>query len=519
MSDAEPLATISCAYGETVEYPNELPTYTTTKIGFTTYYNLFSGWDKSTAGVAEDLDVVALWENGNYGNVIVSENDIYSFISGFDTRELNASQIYSIIQNGLVVDLFGEFTDVDIVSNFDRVRIPLGNRFNYVNRVKTSLIPEGPMIFDGNQEEGYDTGVKLFEDDTKDWTLFLDIQYINAIKDAAMVSCYSGAVGFEILNSNENSQYAYPYVTYCGNNSNITNTNTGSLREVFVLTHKGGYYKPNGEYVDPVFTVYQGSLNKLQPTKKVVNKGSEIDFKTSENTLVLGGRREEISANRFRWLRKASGIIHHCDMWNELLSESECMELAYWPREDAEFTAVSFGSYYDENGKKTNIDLMPAQAAPAKVPTFETYNDIPTNYSFNETYTRRWMHERYYNALPITWKALIKNTRVPSSEYTKSTSSISVVPKLNKLYSPSQIEMAFDVDSYPGLEKEGRINPLLGYKDEYGVGTYDGIKYNRRFAPSMPTFDVAPSGLTGSAITPSWIYTEQPTEAVANGSI
>ena len=115
-------------------------------------YNLFTGWDKSTGFIKENLDVIAQWSNGYV------EQDNYPE----DRKEWTAAQLYTVAQRGHITNYFGETDAGMIVPNGDRIAIPLGRNFNYSNLSSTKVITE-PMVFNGDSY--YDTGIALMNED------------------------------------------------------------------------------------------------------------------------------------------------------------------------------------------------------------------------------------------------------------------------------------------------------------------------------------------------------------------
>ena len=112
-------------------------------------YNLFKGWDKSTSYVEENLNVYAQWENGwvdTSGELV--------------TTNLTAAQVYTLVQNDAIQ---GVFTDDGVTPQGDRIKVTMGNRFDFTNANKEVLLSE-PTYFDGTK--CIDTGVALFENDT-----------------------------------------------------------------------------------------------------------------------------------------------------------------------------------------------------------------------------------------------------------------------------------------------------------------------------------------------------------------
>ena len=275
--------------------------------------------------------MIAQWETST----------IYNY--QLNTLDWKASDIYDAIhrstpENNLITQ---KFADEEGNPNGNRIRMKLGKELDDSTLIKQSLIAE-PMKFDGTNQ--YDTGFKLLETD-RDWTLLMDVQFLSS--DAGtLISCYknSNFFGFELVNSN---QYSSGRLTVSGAQTTSADQNQKTPREVFVVTHKKG---------ETSITVYESALGELTPKKTVLSSYTEDPI--SDTTLVLGATKT--STGFFQ--NRGKGIVHRLELWdNVALGEQDCIDLAWWPTEDAEFDVVSFGDYTDGNRNDTKIDFFAAQ--------------------------------------------------------------------------------------------------------------------------------------------------------------
>lgn len=387
--------------------------------------------------------------------------------------------------------MFKYFAESELsdVSNNDRVRIQLGYKPNYSN-IQSIYRLEEPMVFDGTKY--FDTNVKLMSED-KDWTLFLDIQFIESATNSVLVSCYNDvmSMGFQVKNA-YNATSTYPFISYGGDaatggsNSNTTdsNSNWGWSREVFVITHKKG---------DTFITTYTGFLNELQPRKK---KLVSIVDQTHQMPLILGAQKKANGAVT----AYGKGIVHHCEVWDQMFGENECIKMAMWPRETAEFTIVSFGGHPTNTAgtQITKIDFVAAQSTWSKIPYFRNKSDKPTSFSFFDSAMCEWLNTRFLQALPTEWQSALSEPYIRSSKLDTTTEMATLLTnEKTKIWIPSVNELALDIAAIP-WSNEGNEIPL-----------FSGDSLQRRMSPGCYTADVySPSA--------DWVFI-QDTDPVADG--
>lgn len=446
-------------------------------------YYLFKGWDLYTGFVTEDMNVVAQWEQGYVPGESYPE----------DSKDWTAAQIYTVAQKNEALQYFGEATNDGPISNFDRVKIKMGANLDFPNLEKINIITE-PKTFAG--EAPIETEYALMDDINKSWTLFVDLRFINAAANETMVSCYSEETtsGFKIVNSSQN----YPFIKYGsvadetsvkegGSGRNVTevNSNGAHLREVFVIVHKAG---------ETCLHTYSGMFDKLEPQYKKLELGH--DQWTHNNKLVLGGHINKSLGTPF-YTGKAHGILHNCELYTMALGTEDCKKLAMWPKEDAEFTIVSFARNNGLNGL-SKIDLLAAQSTWARLSTLN--NTQPTTTNFFDSWINTWLNTRFFAALPETWKRILLETKVKSSVINKTNQVSLESNRTTKIWIPSIIEMGLESTGKTPWNAEGRRIEL--FKEE---GFND---LNKIFTPGCPMVETY-------ADNSAWYYSQdtEPTNA------
>lgn len=499
ISDGVVIAEDQFGYGSSVEYPGN-ESYLQPQQQRSGAWKLFTGWDNSTALITENLIVNALWEFGDYKQYTVN-NEGKEFVDDFDTRNLNAAQIYSIVKDNNQRSLFAERVGNNTISCNDRIKIQLGKTLkSYKNRCADGIYQEiisQPTVFSGKENDIIKID-SFMSDIEKPWSLIVDIQFINEYANASMVSCFdeNTSSGFRIINRQAiagNNQRLDTSIIECFGRSIKQSTNQGFVRGKYIIVHPGKEVKnDNGVIVQSKgdLFIYTDDLDQKEPFVSHVRFTGE---KWSHNQpLMLGGYMKDGE------LFGSHGIIHSCELLNIALSESECKELTIWPREEAEFTIVNFGNMYKENGETTSINFLAAQSTLAKVSYAIEGKTTDTPYGFQDSFASEWLNERYFKALPDTWKTILANINVPYSYY--SDGQYTIKKELAKIWIPSTKDLNFSEVSYPWSDET---------KDAMNLMT--GSTLHKFITPGCPTFDVYSEAAEGK-----WVFT-QPTDPRAEG--
>ena len=477
-------------YNQTAEYEGQILVPETATVGFDTFYKIFCGWDLWTGKVQSDMNVVAVWDEGREP------------ATGYPrTQELTAAQIYTIAQSkDKKKEIFGGGTTKSVNN---RVKIKLGDAFNYSNITKQDLLKgQGPIVLNG-ETDIYNTQEYFLAED-RSFTLFIDFEVYKEpqFKDAnvaTILSCYNNSTNGLQINCATNSSYskpnkdnAYAKVTcYGGNNaSSSENPNKGFSRDVIAISHEAG---------TKIFKIYSGMLSELQPKVDVVSLNDPMVTKNS--TLCLGA-----SIDRYGdAVQHCPCIIYACEAWDQALSESDCKKLVMWPREDFQFTVVSLGEKSLGNEQWTNLDFIAAQTTWAKVPFFKT---SPADMAgFSNSYLKEWLNTRFILALPTEWQSIIASPEIVSTMQYRGASMNSTTKDVVKMWTPGQYEVNMSSYVGSGFEAEGSTIPL------FSSNIY------RLYNPSSASIDTIP----GDISIDDWYYNESSNPAeiyqVENGSL
>lgn len=290
-TDDTPLKTVEVEYGSDVSMTDMSKLGPQYNASFNSY-NLFKGWDKSTSYVEENLNVYAQWENGwvdTSGELV--------------TTNLTAAQVYTLVQNDAIQ---GVFTDDGVTPQGDRIKVTMGNRFDFINANKEVLLSE-PTYFDGTK--CIDTGIALFEQDT-DWTLVVDGQFNEGNSDqATLLSCYRSQDSAGLLFQYRNTTSG-PAMVWGRTTAGISGW--GTKREVYVIRHKAG---------DTGVTIFTGDLANLTPKKEEVARNASTKHPI---TLTLGAVKSATGA----YSNYGIGTLHNVTLYHKYLGDSDCMAMA-----------------------------------------------------------------------------------------------------------------------------------------------------------------------------------------------
>ena len=427
----------TCLYGEEVIFEdvnnNLSPVYNNG------IYSLFTGWDKSTGFITGDLNVYGKWSigSGPYPE---------------DGKDWTAAQIYTIAKQDMIKNYFAVKNQDGSVSNTpngDRIGIQLGRDFNFDNINKHNLIEEPVLL---NSSKPYiEIGSDLLKDN-ENWTLVFDAYLDGSVSTTTLFSCLD-AFGLGIQMS---YTYQKPKITWKGSWKDLKNID--SRREVFVLRHRKD---------TKIIEIFQGCLEDDTPSKtNIQHSSNELSNSTK---FIIGSSNNSYSGFNY--------IIHRCTLWDGLLSNSECMELASWPYETANFDIVSFGSYLKEDMTSTKIDFFASQLTWTDIRNYKSERQEQEILSFYNSPMKTWLEQRFYNSLPLDWKSIITKTIVPMTEVNLDTGEQSISRQKSTLFwLPAYVELT-STDAEP-LVSEGTRK-----------SAYTEVQ-NKVFIPGVSTVDV-----------------------------
>lgn len=365
-------------YGTSILYEGDTPTYTAEEAAYK--YYLFTGWDKSGL-VDGDKIVNAVYDSCEYAS------------GYFDDKELaglRPVEIYAMValETGRTLSVSDYLTDGDEMS------ITLGHDYDYDDVESHEFISE-KTVFDGSKH--IDTGIKLFEED-RDFVIAIDFAMAEGNKtNAVLAECFqaNGSNGFKLWYNGGTK------LTYGTSSSDVAGIKN---REMLVIRHLKG---DNNLYL---YTANLGGNNIASITLE------RAKTTTADSTFVLGcSQPEEGYYEDF-----ALGTIHWCKLWWADLGESACLQLAAWTHEEVTLEVCGFKRYYlsANPSKRCSFSLLATHLLDRE----RSLHSLDSNSGgWAKTTLNTFLNTRLHNALPLEWKALIKQVQISSSVGDKST--------------------------------------------------------------------------------------------------
>lgn len=421
MSRGSVLQTQTAEYGTSVYYTGDIPTYTGEE-GAYKYY-LFTGWDKSPF-VDGSKEINAVYDSCEY-------NEGY-----FDDRTLSslrAVEIYAMVQLGI------ENKTVKLKDSFS---FELGHDYSYSD-IREEVIVSEKKVFTGTEQ--YDTNIALFDED-KDFVLAIDYTFAsNSPQGSVIAQCFQndGVHGFRIWNNNN------PKLSWGTSSTAVAGFNK---REMVVIRHIKG---ENGLHV------YSANLNGDEPLYVELSKSRTTK---TDSTLVFGSGK----ADDGLYENHANGTVYWSKMWYADLGDQACKDIAMWTHEKLDVEMCGFKRYYLSDGTQKRTSM-----------TFIAKHLLSTNKALGTTSVNiggwaasklnKFLNTRLYNAIPIEYKQLIKQSRINSSVGEQS---MEISTSDCYLYIPS----AYEVD--PSMTTEPYIyegTPISYFTtNESRICTYNG---------------------------------------------
>ncbi len=353
-------------------YNGSTPTKTTEE---STYIvNLFSGWDKSTGCVTQDLDVYAVWERAALPPL------------GTELEDMSCAEVFAVATFGKAEDYF---------TDKDHIDITLGTDFNFSN-VESRTILEN-RFFDG-VDDVVDTNIKLFDEDAPDFTIAIDFEILTGNPNGAtLAACYDedGSEGFRLrYNSN------YGNILWGDKNQNVGYVGN---RNMVVLRHRKG---SSSLYVYAFNLGNSEYSNTLTAVQLVRTRNTETD-----QVLSFGAVRYQEDGSHDYY---AKGWIHWCKIWYADLGIENAKQLASSPRivMRREFIGANRFRLAGAGSARANVTLMDA----TPLPLLHVMNPTNTNAGgWDQSSMRSFLNTRVLDMYPTNWRSAMKQVKVSAS--------------------------------------------------------------------------------------------------------
>lgn len=360
-------------YGSSVAYNGEIPTYTDEEPAYVFY--LFKGWDQS-GYVSGDKTINAVYDRFEYTDGCFDNAEI---------SQMTPVQIYAMTKVNKCAD---------VVEMKDSITFNMGTDYSYSDIEEELLISE-KTIFGGNNY--IDTNISLLETD-RDWVLAVDYEWDTAnVNNSVLMQCYQGdgSNGFKLWYSTA------PKLSW---GTNSTNSAGMSQRDMLVLRHLKD---------ETQLRVYKGNLpvgnidySELKANRCTAKKNT---------TLVFGCSKADDGA----YENYAKGKIYWCKVWYSDLGEDACRSLAGWTHETINLEMTGFKKYYlaDGSGQRSNMTFLSSHLLSNTM----AFSGASTNAGgWAASSLNVFLNTRFYEAIPVEWKQLIKQVKVTSTIGNKS---------------------------------------------------------------------------------------------------
>ncbi len=402
--------TTTAPYGSYVEYEGENPVYTAEESAYK--YYLFREWDKS-GQVDGDKEINAIFDACEYSS---------GTFDGKDLSEMTPVELYALNKLNL---------GSTIASLKDTFSFEMGADYNYADVEQETLI-DSETVFTGNNY--VDTGFSLFDTD-KSFVLAVDCQFSAGNSNGAtLFQCYKsdGSLGLKLWSNNSQPQISW--------NTSTTASSGVDKRDILVFRHLVG---------EKSIHIYRGNLPEttIEISELTSNKST-----ITNSTLVFGCSKADDGA----YENYAIGKVFWAKVWFSDLGENACNNLAGWTHEKINMELYGFKRYYlsDSSGSRSSMSF---------ISTHVLWNTMKlSDKSSNEggwvsTKLNQMLNSRFYNAIPMQWRQLIKQVKIQSSLGNKSTE-VSSSDCYIAIPSLSEVDPLMNSEPY---SYEGTIIPFM----------------------------------------------------------
>lgn len=354
-------------YGSTIFYEGDIPTYTAEESAYK--YYLFDRWNQS-GFINGDKIINAVYDVCEYSN---------NYFDGKELNSLRPVEIYAMTKLGIE----SNYVDLKDTLSFD-----VGYDYSYDDIEDVTFINK-KTEFTGNNY--IDTGVPLFEED-RSFVLVVDYEISsNNTTNAVLTQCYqnNGTNGFKLWYSNQ------PRLAWGTTSITPSSVNT---REVIVLRHIKG---------ETGLHVYTSNITGADSSYTEISRSK---ITSASSTLVFGcGKADDGEYENY-----AVGAIYWSKLWYTDLGDEACKNLVMWTHETRTLEMCGFKRFYlsDNSSKRCSMTFLDTQLLPNNM----VLSSGSTNSGGWASYTlNSYLNSRFYNAISIPYRQLIKQVIISSS--------------------------------------------------------------------------------------------------------
>lgn len=461
----------------------------------TSISRVFTGWDKSTGYITEDLDVYGTWENSRnsqiIGNEMADENS--------ELGDLNEADLYAysrLFANQGVFKTIGDSHLKDSVT----MRMGIDPSFNEIKE-EVIIDADSPIYIDAitdvtdtisfNGENGR-KDIKLFKDNTP-FTMAIDFKFNidpSTITSGSptLVSCYSQSStntinGFRLAYSTSNNGPVVAWgtssttVTAENNVVQVSGYNGKHYREIIVLR-----YPADGTGNLYVYHNNESNSSALFSSAVTVTTLEKATETLINNPLVFGAR--GLSGKNAP--DSCAGTIYWSKVWYGDLGDTMCKRIASWPRENI---TLKMCSYYSNDASTlvypvystdtstihTNLSFMMDGLLEGKGYSCGNVKSNSSTTGWEGNSLRTFLNNKFYEGIPDKWKSMIMNTPLKSYTLNKVNNDITINENwvYNYIYVPAYGEV-LNKSEYSSYNPQiaitmikGEINKEIGWINSY----------------------------------------------------
>lgn len=433
----------SVGYGSSAEYTGTMPVKA--KNGDTCY--VFDHWDKSTGYVNGDMSVYAVFTEGHpYTKTQLDEMN-KEFI------DLEPADIYAMTQKGVFTSNPDDSLNHNAASDYYHIaesslntelNITMGNDYDFDNVTSNEFVPLGGTLTFTSESNGIRTNSALFDED-KSFTLAVDYQFTSGSANQVLMACTNISFGVQLMQTSNG-----PAIQYHGTTYNLVNGDAEALtRNIVVIKHTKG-----SNNID----IYYSDIEDASYAPKKITTTWSGSY-TTNAVLSFGAKFATDGAVSNR----ANGKIYWAKLWNNDLGDSVAKMIAMWPRETYRFRVSgtdidNFRLYQRADSDEQYAGIVFYMSNCLSTEVYGTNQTSGySNILYANTLIHPYLNNRIINALPVKWRNVIAQVKVP---YLNSNNS-QLLTVSAKLFAPSYRELFYS-DSVP-VENIISDDPQINY--------------------------------------------------------